>query len=119
MPELITAGKIYVSMPPLYLATSKGKTKEKKYLYNEQALAEYKKKNKEGTYNIKRFKGLGEMDPKELWETTLNPENRVLKRVEIEDARQALKVTEMLMGSEVAPRREFIHKHALEAQIDS
>lgn len=119
MPELIAAGKIYVSMPPLYLATSKGKSKEKKYLYNEEALAEYKKKNKEGTYNIKRFKGLGEMDPKELWETTLNPENRVLKRVEIEDARAALKVTEMLMGSEVAPRREFIHKHALEAQIDS
>ena len=119
MPELIMAGKIYVSMPPLYLATTKGKNKEKKYLYNDDALAEYKKKNKEGTYEIKRFKGLGEMDPKELWETTLNPENRVLKRVEIEDARAALKVTEMLMGSEVAPRREFIHKHALEAQIDS
>ena len=68
---------------------------------------------------MKRFKGLGEMNPKELWDTTLNPENRVLKRVEIEDAKLASQVTTMLMGAEVAPRREFIFTHAREAEIDT
>ena len=62
---------------------------------------------------------LGEMDPDQLWETTLNPENRVLKRVEIEDGRMASEVTEMLMGSDVPPRRNFIHDHADEAEIDA
>ena len=88
------------------------------YLYDEKALNEYKKKHKDGSYEVKRFKGLGEMDPAELWETTLNPENRVLKRVEIEDAKEASKVTEMLMGSEVLDRRNFIYDHANEAILD-
>ena len=118
MPELINTGHVYVSMPPLFLAVPKGKPSEKEYLYDEKALNDYKKKHKEGTYEIKRFKGLGEMDPKELWETTLNPDNRVLKRVEIEDAREASKVTEMLMGSEVGDRRDFIYEHANEAVLD-
>ena len=97
---------------------TKGKPNDKEYLYDEKALNDYKKKNKEGTYEIKRFKGLGEMDPSELWETTLSPDNRVLKRVEIEDAREATKVTEMLMGSEVSDRRDFIYEHANEAILD-
>lgn len=118
MPELINTGHVYVSMPPLFAAIPKGKPNEKEYLFDEKALAEYKKKHKEGTYEVKRFKGLGEMDPKELWETTLNPANRVLKRVEIEDAREASKVTEMLMGSEVGSRRDFIYEHANEAVLD-
>lgn len=119
MPELISEGHVYVSMPPLYLAVPNSKKGQKEYLYDEKALTKYKEKHKEGSYEIKRFKGLGEMKPEELWETTLNPENRVLKRVEIEDARLASKVTEMLMGSEVAPRRAFIHEHADEAMIDA
>ena len=75
--------------------------------------------HKAGSYELKRFKGLGEMNPEQLWETTLNPENRVLKRVEIEDGRLASEVTSMLMGSDVGPRRDFIHDHANEATIDS
>ena len=118
MPDLINEGHVYVSMPPLYAAIPKGKASDKEYLYDEKALNDYKKKHKEGTYEIKRFKGLGEMDPSELWETTLNPDNRVLKQVEIEDAREASKITEMLMGSEVGDRREFIYEHANEAVLD-
>ena len=118
MPELINTGHVYVSMPPLFAAIPKGKSNDKEYLYDEKALNDYKKKHKEGTYEIKRFKGLGEMDPDELWETTLNPDNRVLKRVEIEDAKEATKITEMLMGSEVSDRREFIYEHANEAVLD-
>ena len=72
-----------------------------------------------GTFTLQRYKGLGEMDPEQLWETTLNPETRILKQVEIEDARMATEVTSMLMGSDVPPRRAFIHAHANEAQIDA
>ncbi|MDO5564478.1 MAG: DNA gyrase subunit B [Eubacteriales bacterium] len=118
MPELIQAGHVYISMPPLYQAIPNDKRKEKEYLFNEKALSDYKKKNKEGTYTIKRYKGLGEMDPKELWETTLNPDNRVLKQVEIEDAKEASKITQMLMGQEVSDRRDFIYEHASEALLD-
>ncbi|MFR9028948.1 MAG: DNA topoisomerase IV subunit B, partial [Clostridium sp.] len=70
-------------------------------------------------FTLQRYKGLGEMDAEQLWETTLDPERRVLKRVEIEDARLASEVTEMLMGSEVGPRRQFIYEHADEAEIDA
>ena len=68
---------------------------------------------------LQRYKGLGEMDPDQLWETTLNPETRILKQVEIEDARLAAEVTSMLMGSDVSPRRQFIYTHAEEAEIDA
>ena len=119
MPDLIREGHVYVSMPPLYLATPNSKKEKPEYLYDDKALLKYKEKHKEGSYEIKRFKGLGEMDPSELWETTLNPENRVLKRVEIENARLASEVTGMLMGSDVAPRRAFIHEHANEANLDT
>ncbi len=119
MPDLIREGHVYVSMPPLYLAVPNSKKEEPEYLYDDKALEKYRKKHKEGTFTLKRFKGLGEMDPEELWETTLNPENRVLKRVEIEDARLASEVTGMLMGSDVGPRRTFIYDHANEAEIDA
>ena len=119
MPELIQEGHIYVSMPPLYLVSPLKKTEKAQYLYDERALTEYQKKHGTEGYDLKRFKGLGEMNPKELWDTTLNPENRVLKRVEIEDAKLASQVTTMLMGAEVAPRREFIFTHAREAEIDT
>ncbi|MCI5793133.1 MAG: DNA gyrase subunit B [Lachnospiraceae bacterium] len=119
MPELIYNGHIYVSMPPLYLVTPKAKNGKPQYMYNDRELQKYQKDHDPSSYELKRFKGLGEMDPPDLWATTLDPERRVLKRVEIEDARLASEVTEMLMGSEVGPRRDFIYAHANEAEIDS
>ena len=84
----------------------------------EKELERYRRTHK-GDFTLQRYKGLGEMDAEQLWETTLDPERRVLKRVEIEDARLASEVTEMLMGSEVGPRRQFIYEHADEAEIDA
>ena len=91
---------------------------EEEYLYDDKALEKYRKTHT-GSFTLQRYKGLGEMDAEQLWETTLDPERRVLKRVEIEDARMASEVTEMLMGSEVGPRRQFIYEHADEAEIDA
>ena len=119
MPDLIREGHVFVSMPPLYQAIPHSKKEASEYLYDEAALTKYQKRHKAGSYDLKRFKGLGEMNPEQLWETTLNPENRVLKRVEIVDGRMASEVTSMLMGSDVGPRRDFIHDHANEAVIDS
>ena len=115
MPDLIHQGHIFLATPPLYKAIPK-KGKEE-YLYDDRALEKYRKKHK-GPFTLQRFKGLGEMDAEQLWETTLNPETRVLKQVEIEDGRLASEVTSMLMGSQVPPRREFIHSHAQDADID-
>ena len=88
------------------------------YLYDDKELERYRRSHT-GDFRLQRYKGRGEMDPEQLWETTLDPERRVLKRVEIEDARMASEVTEMLMGSEVPPRRQFIYDHANEAEIDA
>ena len=116
MPELIYDGHVYIAMPPLYkVVPKKG---EEKYLYDDKALEEYRRTHK-GDFTLQRYKGLGEMDADQLWETTLNPENRVLKLVEIEDARMASEVTELLMGSDVPPRKQFIYDHADEAVIDA
>ncbi|MEY8390194.1 DNA gyrase subunit B [Lachnospiraceae bacterium] len=115
MPELIFEGHIYIAMPPLYKAVPiRG---EEEYLYDDLALKKYRKSHK-GSFTLQRYKGLGEMDADQLWETTLNPETRILKQVEIEDARMASDVTEMLMGTEVPPRRVFIHEHAHDAELD-
>ncbi len=115
MPELIYEGHVYIAMPPLYKAMPK-KGKEE-YLYDDKALERYRKTH-EGSFTLQRYKGLGEMDAEQLWETTLDPERRILKRVEIEDARMASSVTEMLMGTEVPPRRSFIYENATEAELD-
>ena len=116
MPELIQNGHVYIAMPPLFKVIPK-KGKEE-YLYDEKALERYRRTHT-GEFTLQRYKGLGEMDAEQLWETTLNPENRVLKRVEIEDARMASEITEMLMGSDVPPTRQFIYDHADEAEIDA
>lgn len=115
MPELIYEGHVYVAMPPLYKAMPAKGAEE--YLYDDKALEKYRKTQK-GSFTLQRYKGLGEMDAEQLWETTLNPKTRILKRVEIEDARMAADVTEMLMGSEVPPRKAFIYEHAKEAELD-
>ena len=115
MPELIFEGHVYIAMPPLYKAMPKNGKEE--YLYDDRALDEYRKTQK-GPFTLQRYKGLGEMDANQLWETTLNPKTRILKQVEIEDARMASSVTEMLMGTEVPPRRMFIYENAREAELD-
>ena len=115
MPELIYEGHVYVAMPPLYKAMPK--KGEEEYMYDDKALERYRKTH-EGPFTLQRYKGLGEMDAQQLWETTLDPERRLLKRIEIEDARMASSVTEMLMGTEVPPRRAFIYENATEAELD-
>lgn len=114
MPELIYEGHVYIAMPPLYKAMPQRGAEE--YLYDDKALAKYRKTHKD--FSLQRYKGLGEMDANQLWETTLNPETRILKKVEIEDARLASTTTEMLMGTEVPPRKEFIYRHAQDAELD-
>ena len=114
MPELIYEGHVYVAMPPLYKAMPK--KGEEEYLYDDKALERYSKTHSD--FTLQRYKGLGEMDAEQLWETTLNPETRMMKRIEIEDARMASGVTEMLMGTEVPPRRAFIYENATEAELD-
>ncbi|MCD7884392.1 MAG: DNA gyrase subunit B [Lachnospiraceae bacterium] len=115
MPELIYEGHVYIAMPPLYkVIPSKGK---EQYLYDDKALEKYRRTHK-APFTLQRYKGLGEMDAMQLWETTLNPETRVMQRVEIEDARIASSVTAMLMGTEVPPRKQFIYEHAQDALLD-
>lgn len=121
MPELINQGHVFLATPPLYRAEVKSKksSKDVQYLYDDKALEDYRKKHASGSFTLQRYKGLGEMDPEQLWKTTLNPETRILKQVEIEDARMATEVTSMLMGSDVPPRKQFIYTHANEAEIDA
>ena len=115
MPELIREGHVYIAMPPLYKAMPK--KGEEEYLYDDKALEKYRKTH-DGPFTLQRYKGLGEMDADQLWETTLNPKTRLLNLVEIEDGRMASSVTEMLMGTEVPPRRAFIYENATEAELD-
>lgn len=114
MPELIINGHVYIAMPPLYKVTLNNK---EKYLYSEKELRKHVKKKK-GKVNIQRYKGLGEMNPEQLWETTLNPKTRVLKQVEILDVVEAEEITETLMSRSVPPRREFIENNAHMANLD-
>lgn len=113
-PELINAGYIYLATPPLYRVDD-GKTKT--YLYSDEELNKYRKKVK-GKFTTQRYKGLGEMDAEQLFETTMDINNRVLKQVSISNIFEANKITETLMGSDVAPRKEFIITHSDEAVID-
>lgn len=118
MPELIREGKIYRAMPPLFkVEEGTGKNTKDVYLYDEADMAAYKKKHK-GQLKVQRYKGLGEMDAEQLWTTTLNPQTRKLKKIEIEDAIEANKITSLLMGSEVEPRKNYIISEAKYANVD-
>lgn len=120
MPELIYNGNVFRAMPPLYkIEEGTGKSKKDVYLYNDQELDDYRKKHKTSNLKLQRYKGLGEMDADQLWETTLNPETRYLKKIEIEDGREADRIVSLLMGSAVEPRKNFIVEEAQYANIDS
>lgn len=116
MPELINKGYIYIAQPPLY-GVKQGK-KKIKYLFNDEALAEEMKNYPaDKKPDVQRYKGLGEMDPEQLWETTMEPSNRILLQVSIEDAAEAERVVSDLMGDQVEPRKEYIQKHAKDVRF--
>ena len=117
MPDLIYEGHVYVAMPPLYKVVPNKKGAEGEYLYDDAALAKYRKTHT--GFTLQRYKGLGEMDPEQLWETTLDPARRRLRKIQIEDGKMASQTTGLLMGTDVPPRREYIHAHATDAQIDA
>ena len=116
MPELINEGHVYIAMPPLYkVIPAKG---EGEYLYDDKALDQYRKTHKNQKFTLQRYKGLGEMDPDQLWETTLNPETRRLRRIEIANPGFSSEITDILMGTDVPPRKSFIYEHARDAELD-
>ena len=116
MPDLINEGHVYIAMPPLYKVEPPKGAGE--YLYDDKALDRYRKTHKGEKFTLQRYKGLGEMDPQQLWETTLDPATRRLRRIEIGDARLSSDVTEILMGTDVPPRKDFIYDHAQDAELD-
>ena len=124
MPELIYSGKIYRGLPPLYKVDyealdKKTKKKNSEYVFNDFELEKFRKNKNNKIVSIQRYKGLGEMDASQLWETTLDPESRLLAQITISDSVDADDATTTLMSSNVPPRRQFIYDHADEAEIDA
>ncbi|OQB68053.1 MAG: DNA gyrase subunit B [Bacteroidetes bacterium ADurb.Bin139] len=119
MPDLIRSGHVYIASPPLYLVK---RGKEERYCWTEDQrrnAVEEIGKGRESSVTVQRYKGLGEMDAIQLWDTTMNPENRILRQINIDNAAEADRIFSMLMGDEVPPRREFIEQHAKYANIDA
>ena len=112
MPKLIETGHVYIAQPPLYLLTRKGR---REYVYSDEEQAAMLEEMGEGT-EIQRYKGLGEMNAEQLWDTTMDPEHRIMRQVKLEDAAKCDEIFDILMGNEVAPRREFIVKYAREVK---
>jgi len=115
LPQIVENGHIYVAQPPLYKVSS---GKKFFYAYSDEERDKVIKDNFDGSFNIQRYKGLGEMNPEQLWLTTMNPDNRVLRQIKIEDAEEADKTFSMLMGEEVMSRKKFIQAHAKSANLD-
>ncbi len=113
MRPLIEAGYVYIAQPPLYMVK---KGNNQTYLYSDEELEKHLEENGRNGVSIQRYKGLGEMNPTQLWETTMNPETRTLLQVSLEDAMAADQIFTILMGDRVEPRREFIQTHAREVR---
>ena len=116
LPGIVEKGHIYIAQPPLYKIY---RGKQLYYAYNEEEQNQIVKEHfSNTTYSLQRYKGLGEMNPEQLWQTTMNPQNRVLRHVMVEDADEADRTFTMLMGEEVPPRKKFIQTHARMANLD-